>query len=42
MIGKRKKTNWGFKSPDIIFKKKRSLKCISIIEIINDILLYLK
>lgn len=22
MIGKRKKNNWGFKSPDIIFKKK--------------------
>lgn len=41
MIGKRKKTNWGFKSPDIILKK-RSLKCISIIEIINDISLYLK
>lgn len=22
MIGKRKKTNWGFKSPDIILKEK--------------------
>lgn len=42
MIGKRKKINWGFKSFDIIFKKKRLLKCILIIEIINDILLYFK